>query len=157
MKYLALEDYSKSWVFRHQALPLNESDLAQIKPLSVQAAGDVWRNYISAEGNHYENFHAADWPKKAETWQGDGNWQQVWESDDESLPAELLEFMDWQGETLIYFCYDHEQVIETRWSVFQRAWKNFLFFDDGPILVGRKRQQAVQFFQNGQFKFGNRL
>jgi hypothetical protein len=28
--------------------------------------------------------------------------------------------------------------------------------DDGTILIGKKRQQAVQFFSNGIFKIGNK-
>lgn len=156
MKYIDLKDYKKGWVFRHQDMLVSEEDLLEIKPLAAQAAGDVWHRQISAEANHNDGFSSTDWPAKKSTWLGGGDWQQVWESESPELPAELAEFLDWQPETLVYFCYDSEQVIEVRWSVFKRNWKNFLFFDDGPILIARKRQQAVQFFQDGQFKFGKK-
>lgn len=156
MKYIELADYKKGWVFRHQDLPLRDEDLAEIKPLGAQAAGDIWHSYISPEANHYTTFASSDWPQKKSSWLDSADWQQAWESDSLELPEELSAHIDWQPETLVYFCYDAEQVIETRWSVFQRAWKNFLFFDDGPILVGKKRAQAVQFFQDGQFKIGSR-
>lgn len=156
MKYIELKDYKNGWVFRHQDLPLSDDDLAEIKPLSAQAAGDVWRTYISADAAHHENFDNKDWPAKDSSWSGAADWQQAWDADSVDMPEELSEFIDWVPETLVYFCYDAENVIETRWSVFQRAWKNFLFFDDGPILVGKKREQALQFFQSGQFKLGKR-
>jgi len=33
--------------------------------------------------------------------------------------------------------------------VFKRTWKAFLFLDNGPILVGKKKKQALQFHSNG--------
>ncbi|MBQ0729054.1 MAG: DUF2947 family protein, partial [Oleispira antarctica] len=56
--------------------------------------------------------------------------------------------------TNVLFFYDSDRVIETSWKVFKLSWKNFLFFDDGPILMGKKRKQVVQFLQNGHFSVG---
>ena len=63
-------------------------------------------------------------------------------------------FFDWEQNTVVYVCYDSENVIETTWGVFQRAWKNFLFMDDGTLIIGRKRKQVAQFFDNGQMRIG---
>ena len=156
MKYIDLKDYKNGWVFRHQDLPLSDDDLAGIKPLGAQMAGDIWRTYISAEAVGVESFDKNDWPAKESSWCESADWQTAWEDDAVDLPAELQAFIDWQPETLVYFCFDAEHVIETRWAIFRRAWKNFLFFDDGPILIGKKRPQAVQFFSDGQLKLGKR-
>jgi hypothetical protein len=40
--------------------------------------------------------------------------------------------------------------------VFQRCWKNFLFLDDGTLLIGKKREQVVQFMSNGSFRLGTK-
>jgi hypothetical protein len=68
----------------------------------------------------------------------------------------LAEFIQWPDETTVYFCYEKYQIIETRWDVFVRNWKCFLFFDDGPILISPKQKQAVMFEQSGQYKLGTR-
>jgi hypothetical protein len=47
-------------------------------------------------------------------------------------------------------------VIETTWDVFKRTWKNFLFMDDGPLLIGKKRDQVVQFMSNGTYRIGDK-
>lgn len=155
-KYQPLEAWKKAWVFRHQDLPVSEEDLTQIKPLTEQAATDIWRAHISESANHYSDFDPKDWPNKNSTWQETGQWQDHWDSDQGQLPELLESFLNWDDETLIWFCYDSEQVIESRYSVFKRCWKNFLFFDDGPILIGKKRKQAVQFHQDGNFQLGLR-
>ncbi|MBT0323425.1 DUF2947 family protein, partial [Vibrio campbellii] len=54
------------------------------------------------------------------------------------------------------FCYEKYNVIETKWSTFKKHWKNFLFYDDGPILIGRRRAQALWFDSKGNVKLGER-
>ena len=72
------------------------------------------------------------------------------------MPQEILDFIDWQDDVTVYFCYEKYNVLETKWSVFKKHWKNFLFYDDGPILLGRRRSQALWFATNGTVKIGNR-
>jgi hypothetical protein len=79
-----------------------------------------------------------------------------WESDDPELPEEVLEHIQWQDDVTVYFCYEKYNVIETKWDVFKRNWKNFLFFDDGPILIGRRREEALWFQTDGSVKLGKR-
>ncbi len=156
MSYLPIEQYKKAWIFRHKDLPVSDEDLLQIKPLTEARAEQVWSQQISKHCNHPGLFGADDWVNKNQTWLETDNWQQIWESDDNALPARLAEFLQWDDQTVVWFCYNSEHVIETRWDVFCRHWKNFLFFDDGPLLIGRKRKQVAQFHQTGNYRIGNR-
>jgi hypothetical protein len=79
-----------------------------------------------------------------------------WESDDAALPADVLEHIDWQDDVTVYFCYEKYNVVETKWSVFKENWKNFLFYDDGPILLGRRRKEALWFASDGSVKLGEK-
>ena len=89
-------------------------------------------------------------------WQEKASWQEAWDSDENTLPELILSHLDWDDNTNVLFFYDADRVVETTWKVFKAAWKNFLFFDDGPILLGKKRKQAVQFLQIGDFAVGLR-
>ena len=157
MKYIALQDFDRAWIFRHKDLPVASGDLEQIKPYSEAVSNQLWNQYISQNAGHPSQFGHGDWPSRNGVWQeGAPDWQQCWELDEPDMPAELLAHLDWDDNTVVLFFYDCDRVIETRWSVFRRCWKNFLFFDDGPILVGKKRKQVVQFRQSGDFLLGTK-
>lgn len=154
--YIPFTNYRYAWFYRHRDLPVATEDLARIHPLTPQAAESVWRRFISASGADKDSFTQQDWPVRRANWAEEGNWQVRWEENTAELPEEILEHLLWSPDTLIYFCYGPDHVIETSWEVFQRCWKNCLFLDDGPILLGRRQRQAVQFFQTGNFRLGTR-
>lgn len=156
MNYIPLSEYKKAWIFRHRDLPLSAEDLEQIKPMTEKRAAEVWSQNVSRQSTHYTHFCKGDWAGQGNTWEASSSWQGAWDSDDMALPEELAEFIQWDDNTVVYFCYESDHVIQTTWEVFKRAWKNFLFMDDGPLLIGRKRKEVAQFFENGQFKLGRR-
>lgn len=156
MSYLPLDEYPRKWIFTHKSMPMSEQDLAQLKPMSQLRASQLWQENISAQSPDAERFSNQDWPSKTSNWLHEVDWMQEWESDEDTLPAEVLEHIDWQDDVTVYFCYEKYNVIETKWSVFKRNWKNFLFFDDGPILIGRRRKEALWFSTKGTVKIGNR-
>jgi len=156
MNYIPLSEYPKAWIFRHRDLPVSPEDLEMIRPLTTARAEQVWAQQVSQESSHYSHFAKDDWAGQGNTWTETGSWQGAWDSEDPALPEELAEFIQWDDNTTVYFCYAADHVIETNWAVFKRSWKNFLFMDDGPLLIGRKRKEAAQFFETGQFKLGRR-
>ncbi|MFA0678790.1 DUF2947 family protein, partial [Vibrio sp. 10N.222.51.A6] len=95
-------------------------------------------------------------PSKASNWNEEISWMANWEADEPEMPEEILNFIDWQDDVTVYFCYEKYNILETKWSVFKKHWKNFLFYDDGPILLGRRRSEALWFATNGTVKIGNR-
>ncbi|MGB0733193.1 MAG: DUF2947 domain-containing protein [Pontibacterium sp.] len=153
--YQPLDEYSKAWIFRHKDLPVSEADLALIKPMTQTRAETLWSTFISKEAPHYSYFTNSDWPEKRGVWQAAEAWQGDWESEEQAMPEALSVFLSsWDERLTVYMCYENDHIIETQWAVFKRNWKNFLFIDDGPILMGRRQQKVVQFFDNGQYKMG---
>ncbi len=157
MRYIPIEQYSKAWIFRHRDLPIPADQLVQIKPLAKQRAEQVWAEYISRGCSHPEHFSNDDWAGRGKSWLGSDYWQSAWDSDSAALPVLLSEHLSgWEADTKIFFCYQSDHIVETCWQVWRNHWKNFLFFDNGPLLIGRKRNQVVQFFDNGSFRVGKR-
>lgn len=154
--YIPLEQYKRKWIFNHKDLPVSDEDKAHIKPLSQKASMEVWNKWISNKSSYADQFGKGDWAAKDSAWLATDHWQSAWDSDDPALPSAISEHVIWQDPAKIYFCYEKYQVIETRWDVFVRNWKCFLFFDDGPLLISAKQKQTVMFLQNGQFKIGTR-
>ena len=115
----------------------------------------MWNQYISQQSGHPSQFGNGDWPAKHSVWQERADWQKAWDSESNELPSMITEHLDWDDNTNVLFFYDCDRVVETSWKVFKLSWKNFLFFDDGPILLGKKRKQAVQFLQTGDFTIGS--
>ena len=156
MSYISLDDLKNAWIFRHQSLPIEPADLLSIKPLNKDRALQVWDTFISKQVDHPDFFKVGDWPFDHNSWSDEGNWETRWDSEEAELPALIVEHLAWDHNTVVYFCTSRDKVIETTWEVFQRCWKNFLFMDDGSILIGKKRQQTVQFLSNGHFKIGTK-
>ncbi len=157
MSYTPLDEYQRKWIFTHQSLPVPEADLLQIKPLTQQRAGHLWIENISKQSPDAERLSSSDWASNVSNWQDEVNWSEAWEADEPELPQAVLEHIDWQDDVTVYFCYEKYNIIETKWSIFKKHWKNFLFFDDGPILIGRRRSEALWFNTNGTVKLGQRM
>ena len=156
MNHLPLDQYKYAWVFKRQDMAIAPQDLAAIKPLTPKRAGEVWRSQISPVCLYPSHFGQGDWASNDKTWLAKDQWQGAWDSAEPDLPALLNEHIHWEPNVMVYFCYKHDHVIETSWDVFQRCWKSFLFFDDGPLLIGRKRKDVAQFFENGTVAVGKR-
>lgn len=155
MSYISLESYKKKWIFNHQAMPIELEDRELIKPMSESRSAQLWREYISKQSPTAEHFSSQDWPNLAKTWENEFEWQADWDADAD-LPEQLLAYLAWDEQAIVYFCYDKTDVIETNWKTFKKYWKNFLFYDDNPLLIAKKNKQVAQFYQSGRGKFGCR-
>merc|ERR1712000_49066 len=132
--YLDWSEYKQGWSFRHRELPVGADALAEIRPLAADSALQIWRQYISKEATHATHFLGDDWPARNGIWTEQGNWQEAWDSDSNELPELIAAHMSWDDNTVVYFCYSAEHVVQTCWKVFREHWKNFLFFDE-PFLT----------------------
>lgn len=154
MSYLALEEFKHAWIFRHQSMPTSSEQQALIKPMAVERSNVLWDTFISKNVIHTDDFAKNDWPANNEHFSNTLNWESRWESDDPNLPEEILTHIDWQENTTVYYCISRNQIIESTWANFKQCWKNFLFLDDGTILLGKKRDQVVQFHSTGECRLG---
>lgn len=156
MNYTPLQDFKLGWIFRHRELPIPEQALLTIKPLAIASANQFWRTAVSRQATHANHFMSDDWPAHNGVWSEKLNWQERWEGVNPEIPELLAEHCHWEGNTRVFFCYDIDHVIETTWAVFCSHWKNFLFYDDEPILIGKSRSQAAIFHSDGSFQVGIR-
>ncbi|MGY5453249.1 DUF2947 domain-containing protein [Agarivorans sp. MS3-6] len=156
MNYIALSEHKKAWIFRRTDLPISEDDTTAIKPMTEERAAVLWKDLVSKQVDHPDFFKKGDWAFSLDTWSEQGNWEDVWDSQQKSLPDELLEHLQWQDNTVVYYCNDQRSVIETTWDVFKRCWKNFLFMDDGALLIAKKRSEVAQFLSNGSYQLGHK-
>jgi hypothetical protein len=156
MSYTPLEQLKNAWIFKHKSLPISEKDLSKIKPMIKDRANVLWDTFISRQVDHPDLFKKGDWSFDQSNWQDQGKWEGIWDSNEENLPELITTSILWDNNTVVYYCSNRDNVIETTWAVFKRCWKNFLFMDDGCILIGKKRKESVQFNSNGSFKVGNK-
>lgn len=156
MNHIPLEQLKNAWIFKHKSLPISDVDLSKIKPMTKERANVLWDAFISRQVDHPDFFKKGDWPFDQSNWQDQGKWEGIWDSNEESLPELIAASITWDNNTVVYYCSNRDNVIETTWAVFKRCWKNFLFMDDGCILIGKKRKESVQFNSNGSFKVGNK-
>lgn len=156
MSYTPLEQLKNAWVFKHKSLPIGEPDLTKIKPMAKERANVLWDAFISRQVDHPDFFKKGDWPFDKSNWAEQGKWEGLWDSNDDALPALISTHISWDNNTVVYYCSSRDNVIETTWAVFKRCWKNFLFMDDGSILIGKKRNECVQFTSNGYFNIGEK-
>jgi hypothetical protein len=157
MSYIAINEYSRKWIFTHQSMPMSDDQLATLKPMTQTRSAMFWQENVSKMSPDAERLAKEDWPMKESNWLSTTSWMDAWDDDDDlELPSEVLEHIDWQDDVTVYFCYEKYNVIETKWKTFRENWKNFLFYDDGPILLGRRRDQALWFNTDGTVKIGVR-
>lgn len=156
MHYIPLSQYRYAWFYSHREMPLSEEQLSKVLPMTEARALTLWQQNISKESDDPLEPAKQDWVGKAATWAEEGEWQSAWDSSAPELPELIRDTLQWEDSTVVYFCYRADHVVETRWSLFKAHWKNFLFLDDGPLLIGKKRKETVQFFQDGSFKVGKR-
>lgn len=150
MTYQLLENFSKYWVFQREDPKISPEDLAQIRLLSEKRAGQIWHDYVSPVHLHPDHFSSTDWPNDKTLKMNSVPWEPEWEGDAPALPSAILEHVShWGEDTQVFFCCHSELVFELTWGVFKRTWKAFLFLDNGPLLIGRKKKQAVQFYSTG--------
>ncbi|MFC3681087.1 DUF2947 domain-containing protein [Bacterioplanoides pacificum] len=154
MNYIPLQDYKQGWIFRHREMPVDSADLAQIQPLASDSSQQFWRQHLSKEATHASHFLSDDWPSQNGVWLEKGEWQTLWESDHDELPELIAGHCQWDDNTTVFFCYDMQNIIQTKWQLFRRYWKNFLFYDDAVFLLGKKRDQVVRFDSDGSFEIG---
>ncbi|MFY2508437.1 DUF2947 domain-containing protein [Vibrio pectenicida] len=156
MSYLTLDEYQRKWIFTHHSMPVAEHDLELIKPMTQARSSQFWKENISTHSPDADRLSSTDWPMKTSNWKESLDWMVSWESDDEALPPGVDEFLSWQDDVTVYFCYEKYNIVETKWSIFKRYWKNFLFYDDGPILIARRRKEALWFDSKGNVRLGYR-
>lgn len=155
MTYIPFDDYKRKWIFTHQSMPVEGEERDAIKPLTALRSAQLWSQFVSNQSPTADHFGDGDWIVAPHVWKDEISWQIHWDEEGD-LPEIFIQHFPWDENQTIYFCYDKENVIETRWGLFKKYWKNFLFYDDKPILLGRRKNEVAMFEQSGLVKWGLR-
>ncbi|GAA5194112.1 DUF2947 family protein [Ferrimonas gelatinilytica] len=155
-KHNELKDYPYAWVFNRADLAISPEDKAQIRPLTPVYAQQVWHNQVGQQCHDLERVEEEPWLSDDQCWPSQWEWAEAFESDEGPLPQPLHQFLNWDPQTLVFICYDDQHILETRYDVFQRNWKAFLFAADQALVCGRRRHEALWFVDEHKVRLGCR-
>jgi hypothetical protein len=140
----------------HDDPKMSSHDLEQIEILSEGACSKKWIEYVSAVNRHFMQLHDDEWPAKVV----DENnfmyhWQEDWNNDDFPNFRSHLQSVGLPEESVLYIFWMKEVGIKTTWGIFCNNWGNFLYEDEGCILVLPEHSKSIV-LSNGQSWLGDR-
>ncbi len=145
LEYIPITSHEYFEFFTDEEIPIPENDLVQIKPLSELSSTDFWQQNISTNNSHPMRLGNSDWfanLRLASLCQ----WQDDWNKNDFARITKLLRNkVNWENNTIVHMCWHRSTVIETNWQTFTRYWINFLFEDEGPILIAKDKSELFTF------------
>ncbi|PCJ45873.1 MAG: hypothetical protein COA99_03800 [Moraxellaceae bacterium] len=115
---------------------MSESDLDRIQILKEAESEEYWAESVSGKNRHFMLLDDDEWPSKilAENspWY---RWVDDWNGDNFSVFKSMLLSLDIEREAAIIVFWMKETSIKTTWGVFSDNWANFLYEDEGCIIV----------------------
>jgi hypothetical protein len=151
-------DEKADWEFFHPRHPIVPADRNRIRPLEETAARLLWQELVSADPrcrhpmllprDHWTGRFVASGP----------NWQPGWEqpSGNNAVVEFLRAQIAWPDEADVCFIEMRERAVQAPWGVFLRAWRNFLFNDEGPFVIRPGHAEFVSFGPRGFLAVGYR-
>ncbi len=104
--------------------------------LSEEECAPLWQQYVSTANRHFMLLDEDEWPGqlvKKENYLY--NWLQDWNDDQLDTFTKILLGKDIPGDSPVYFFWMKEHGAKTTWHVFASNWINFLYEDEGCIVV----------------------
>jgi len=136
--------------------PIPEAKHEEIKILAQSEVQELWDRYISAINRHFMLLGDEEWPavltgssEPIDFWHEDWN-----ENVFTRITDRLRGFGISQVEPALIF-WMREHGIETNWQIFCSHWINFLYEDEGCIVLFPK-DLNVFIFSNGRVWHGRR-
>lgn len=85
------------------------------------------------------------------------NFEQDWNNNNYiGLQEVLTKFVQFNADNTIFFFWGRNSGVETTWEVFLKYWINFLFDDEGPVLINPDSNIIIIFGPNGNVIKGER-
>ncbi len=128
---------------------MSSVDLEKINILSELVCSEKWAQFVSTKSRHLMLMQEDEWPAKivAENkyWY---HWLDDWNDENFTHFSTLLSTIDISELSTVYVFWMKEVGLKTNWKVFCNNWGNFLFEDEGCILVIPDSELAL-IFSNG--------
>jgi hypothetical protein len=157
LKTRPLEPEIDWWCFEDR-YPISPADRAAILPLEKASACSLWDELVSADPNerHAMLLRPGHWIGQVVA--AGPAWQEYWNHPErpDAVAAFLRSQVGWPEEVDVYFMWMREQAVRVSWGVFLRTWRNFLFDDEGPLLIRLQEPTFVLFSPTGQLGVGHR-
>lgn len=158
LKYRNL-NAERDWWFFDSRKPVPETVRAAIHPLTDEAAEDLWSTIVS---RNPKEIKSKDLPRNhwiCSVRSIGPDWYLPW--NDSSKPDDVITFlaseMPWQMDESIIFILSKKYMVSTTWGLFVTNWKNFLFSDDGPIIISLSHPEFIFFANRGFLAIGCRF
>jgi len=120
----------------HNDPEMSSEDLDQIDILNETLCSEKWTELVSGLNRHFMQLQDNEWPAQVVT---ESNflyrWQEDWNNEDYSTFSSQLQDFGIPDASTLYVFWMKEVGIKTTWGVFCGNWGNFLFEDEGCVLV----------------------
>lgn len=140
----------------HNEPEMTSEDLDQIEILTESECAEKWNDYVSAVSRHFMLMTNDEWPAKITTaeacWY---HWIEDWNNNHITIFRERLQGIGIPSNSPIFIFWMKETGIKTTWGVFCDNWINFLYEDEGCILVVPNQEVSV-ILSNGFAWLGTR-
>ncbi|KLU05959.1 hypothetical protein RISK_001810 [Rhodopirellula islandica] len=120
----------------HNDPPIADADQREINVLGKSDATTRWDHLVSASDRHFMLLDQTEWPVQLVrdasiffTWMDD------WNNDAADAFCDALRTLDISPAETITIFWMREHAVESSWDAFTRNWINFLYEDEGCIVV----------------------
>jgi hypothetical protein len=155
-KYITLKESGYDWYFTDPEIKVLEDDLVFIKPLTEDYSKELWTKYISKKKNerHFMILQKGHWCTFKNTLLY--LWNEDWKNNDYiNFSKILVNNIDYCNNDDIILFWMKERAVEIKWSIFIKYWINFLFEDEGVIIINEKNIKSI-IMSNGNSWIVNR-
>ncbi len=140
----------------HNDPKMSAEDLEEINILSYGECVEAWIGYVSAVNRHFMQMQDDEWPSKivssTHCWY---RWVEDWNADNFSEFNSRLQTIGIPEKSTLFVFWMKEAGLKTNWGVFLRNWGNFLYEDEGCILVFPEHEESLV-LSNGSAWLGKR-
>jgi Protein of unknown function (DUF2947) len=150
-------------VVSHPAIPpLPEACRPALRPLTAEAANQLWREVIARRwrpltrflpSNHWSHQFTAVGPDWVTSW---NSWLSNKPDSPDPVRAFLTYSLSWGDSETIYFVLSGQSIFCLSWSIFLTHWHYFLHTDQDVLIVTPGRSQFVCFGETGLLGVGIR-
>jgi hypothetical protein len=140
----------------HNDPPIADADRLAINVLDESDASTRWDQLVSPSNRHFMLLDQTEWPaqlvRDASVFY---NWMDDWNNDASVTFCDALRTLDINLDQTITVFWMREHAVESSWDAFTRNWINFLYEDEGCIVVPSLSQTCV-ILSNGRSWVGQR-
>ncbi|GKX68629.1 DUF2947 domain-containing protein [Inconstantimicrobium mannanitabidum] len=156
-KYISMEELQNKWFFYVEDMKIPDEDINTIRPLSKEYSSLIWNENISSLKHHFALFREEE-KQLLQLEKVDYDWQEDWNNDQyDNLKEYLSKNIPYITSDKIIVFWQKQSSVETGWEIFLKHWPNFLFEDEGVVLMNKTNDNILLFTSDGRLQMGKRL